>query len=323
MTNFQGPIKDLVNLGSDLQELDGDLKRLDDVLVYPPDPEAVGAARDTAGGEGWPVRLEGHLAIRGLKFGYSPLEAPLFEGIDIEVPAGSRVAFVGASGSGKTTLSNLICGLYQPWEGEILFDGHPRAEIPRSLMTSSFSVVSQEVFLFEGTVRDNLTLWDPTIPDKALVRALEDAAVLDVVLALPGGLDAVLLEGGANLSGGQRQRLEIARALVHNPSVLVLDEATSALDTETEGIIEQRLRLRGCTCILVAHRLSTIRDCDEILVLERGKILERGSHEELWKGQGYYAELLKAGEGVGEEEEDALLLTEAGAQRSAEEGASS
>ena len=154
-------------------------------------------------------------------------------------------------------------------------------------------------------MRDNLTLWDGTVPDEVLVRACEDAAVLDVVLALPGGLDGMLLEGGANLSGGQRQRLEIARALVQNPSILVLDEATSALDAETERIIVERLRLRGCTCVVVAHRLSTIRDCNEIIVLDHGKIVQTGSHETLWNAQGPYAELLRAGEGVGALEEAA------------------
>jgi ATP-binding cassette subfamily C protein len=168
-------------------------------------------------------------------------------------------------------------------------------------MTRSFSVVSQEVTIFEGTVRENLTLWDNSIPNETLLRACEDAAILDVVLALPGGLDGRLVEGGNNLSGGQRQRLEIARALVVNPSILVLDEATSALDAETECTIVERLRLRGCTCVVVAHRLSTIRDCDEILVLDKGRIAERGTHEQLWDQGGLYAELLRAGEGVPDE----------------------
>ena len=184
-------------------------------------------------------------------------------------------------------------------------DGSPRAEVPREVLIHSFSMVSQDITLFEGTVRDNLTLWDRTVPDEVLVRACEDASVLDVVLALPGGLDGMLLEGGANLSGGQRQRLEIARALVQNPSILVLDEATSALDAETERVIVERLRLRGCTCVVVAHRLSTIRDCNEIIVLERGKIVQRGSHETLWNAQGPYAELLRAGDDVGALEEAA------------------
>jgi ATP-binding cassette subfamily C protein len=229
------------------------------------------------------------------------VEPPLFENITIDIPPGCRVAFVGASGSGKTTLAYLICGLYRPWAGAVLFDGQPRTAIPHAVMVNSFAMVGQDITIFEGTVRDNLTLWDRTLPDETLLRACEDAAILEVVLALPGGLDGWLLEGGANLSGGQRQRLEIARALVQNPSILVLDEATSALDAETERIIIERLRLRGCTCVVVAHRLSTIRDCDAIIVLDRGNILERGTHAQLWQNQGLYAELLRAGESVAEE----------------------
>ena len=208
---------------------------------------------------------------------------------------------MGGSGSGKSTLAYLVCGLLKPWQGKVLFDGRPRAEIPNEVMTRSCALVSQEIALFEGTIRQNLTLWDETIPEEILLRSLEDAAILDVVLSLPGGLDGLLLEGGVNLSGGQRQRLEIARALIQNPAVLIFDEATSALDTETERIVDERLKMRGCTCILVAHRLSTIRDCDEIIVLDRGKIVERGNHNELWQLQGFYAELLKIGDDVGDE----------------------
>jgi ATP-binding cassette subfamily C protein len=302
MQSFQTPIKELVNLGNEIQDIHGDLKRLDDVLAAPASPDAVREDQEEdPAGTTWPLQLEGHITLQNVTFGYSPVEPPLFENITIDVPPGHRVAFVGASGSGKTTLAYLICGLYQPWAGAVLFDGKPRADIPRAVMVHSFSMVGQDITIFEGTVRNNLTLWDRTIPDETLLRACADAAILDVVLALPGGLDGWLLEGGANLSGGQRQRLEIARALVQNPTILVLDEATSALDAETEGIVVERLRLRGCTCIVVAHRLSTIRDCDEIIVLDRGSIVERGPHEQLWNNQGLYAELLRAGEGVPEE----------------------
>lgn len=302
MAAFQEPIKDLVSLGGEIQELDGDLKRLDDVLLAEPDSEAVGLDKDAeTDGSSWPTKLGGDVELENISFGYNPLDSPLLEDVTLNIPAGSRVAFVGGSGSGKSTLAYLVCGLLKPWKGNVLFDGRPRADIPKEVMTRSCALVSQEIALFEGTVRQNLTLWDETIPEEILLRSLEDAAILDVVLSLPGGLDGLLLEGGVNLSGGQRQRLEIARALIQNPAVLIFDEATSALDTETERIVDERLKMRGCTCILVAHRLSTIRDCDEIIVLDRGKIVERGNHNELWQLQGFYAELLKVGDDVGDE----------------------
>ena len=285
-TGFLNPVNELVNFGSTLQDLEADLNRLDDVLENPVDPEAEREINGNSDNVLAPVtlnsfRLEGNVELRSLNFGYYPLEPPLIDDLNLIIQPGQRVALVGGSGSGKSTVAKLVTGLYQPWSGEILLDGRPRQNIPRSVLASSLAMVEQEIFLFAGTVRENLTLWDATVPDEDIIAACEDAAIHDLILEMPGGYNAQLSEGGMNLSGGQRQRLEIARALIRNPQVLVLDEATSALDAETELIIDRNLRKRGCSCIVVAHRLSTIRDCDEIIVLEKGKVVQRGTHESL------------------------------------------
>lgn len=329
MQKFMEPVNDLVSLGSDLQEVESNLNRLDDVLRNPIDPLL---EQGTRGGSRFPlgrleppsgdggergqedkvkevppsphrpitpsthpsVRLQGYVELENVTFGYNRVAPPLIENFNLSLKPGQRVALVGGSGSGKSTIAKLICGLYKPWQGEIRFDGKTRWQIPRQVLVNSVAFVEQDIFLFAGSVRENLTLWDTTIPDTNLVRACQDAALHDVVLSLPGGYSADLLEGATNLSGGQRQRLEIARALVNNPAILVMDEATSALDTETEKIIDRRLRQRGCTCIIVAHRLSTIRDCDEIIVLEQGRVVQRGTHEELQQVEGAYLQLIRS-----------------------------
>jgi len=294
--NFLLPITDLSHLGQRLQELRGDLDRIDDVLKYPL-PDAV-EKRKVLDNQGSAVsRLEGRINLDEISFGHSPIAKPLFKSIDISVEPGAALALVGGSGSGKSSLARLICGDYPPWSGNIRFDGIPREEIPDELMANSLSVVDQQISLFAATIRENLTLWEPSIPEHILREACEDAAILELIDSLPDGFDTPLLEGGQNLSGGQRQRIEIARALISRPSILVLDEATSALDAETESIVMSRLQARGCTLILVAHRLSSVRTADEILVLSRGKIIERGSHEALWSADGEYASLMRAGEG--------------------------
>ncbi|MBD1858035.1 MULTISPECIES: NHLP family bacteriocin export ABC transporter peptidase/permease/ATPase subunit [Leptolyngbya] len=289
MQQFMQPVNQLMSLGGDLQELEGNLNRLDDVLSNPTETITESSSNLPA-----QPKLQGYLELRNLIFGYNRTAAPLIENFNLSLHPGQRVALVGGSGSGKSTIAKLVAGLYQPWSGEIYFDG--QANLPRAIFSNSVAMVEQDILLFAGSVRDNLTLWDSTIPDRNLVQACRDAAIHDVILSLPGGYSADLLEGATNLSGGQRQRLEIARALVNNPSIVIMDEATSALDTETEKIIDYNLRLRGCTCLIVAHRLSTIRDCDEIIVFERGKVVQRGTHEELQQVEGTYLNLIRSEE---------------------------
>jgi NHLM bacteriocin system ABC transporter peptidase/ATP-binding protein len=289
--SFSEPFANLVSYFGGLQIIKGSLERLEDVYRYPLQSQTGddGAIGDV------PPKLAGRVELRHVSFGYSALDAPLLNDFSLTISPGSRVALVGISGSGKSTLGRLICGLYKPWSGEILFDGRRLANIPSQVFANSVSYVDQDIFLFEGTARDNLTLWDSTITERELIAAAHDALVHQDIATRPGNYDCHVNEGGTNFSGGQRQRVEIARALVGNPSILVLDEATAALDPITEKTIDDNLRRRGCTCIIIAHRLSTIRDCDEIVVLERGQIVERGTHEDLLALRGSYAKLV-AGE---------------------------
>jgi NHLM bacteriocin system ABC transporter peptidase/ATP-binding protein len=276
LAGFSAPVHALFAATQKLQTLRGDLARLDDVLHH--DVEAgVSVERNAAAPR---PRLAGGLEFRGVTFGYAKGEAPLVQDFSLTLRPGGRVALVGASGSGKSTLARIAAGLFHPWSGQVLVDGQPRESYEREHLAESIAYVDQDVSLFEGSVRENLTLWGEA-SDAALQAALRDAAVEDVVAGRPGGLDAPLQEGARDLSGGQRQRLEIARALVRNPSLLILDEATSALDPVSEAQIEASLRRRNVTCLVVAHRLSTVRDADEIVVLEAGQVVERGRHEDL------------------------------------------
>ncbi|HEY2073627.1 MAG TPA: NHLP family bacteriocin export ABC transporter peptidase/permease/ATPase subunit, partial [Gaiellaceae bacterium] len=299
---FSGPVAQLVGFGAVVQQAGGNLASVDDVLDYPADPESierplVDEVEVSANGSGptrrpMPRRLSGAIEIVDLSFGYNPLEPPLVRGLDLRVEPGQRVAIVGPTGSGKSTVSKMVAGLNQPWGGEIRFDGIPRSLIPRQVLASSLAFVDQEILLFEGSVRENLTLWDPTIGEDAIVRAARDAMIHDDVVKRPQGYDRAVEEGGRDWSGGQRQRLEIARALAGDPAILIMDEATSALDPIVEQAIDAHIRARGCTCLIVAHRLSTIRDCDEIVVLDKGIAVERGTHDELVASGGIYTEFL-------------------------------
>jgi ATP-binding cassette subfamily C protein len=291
MASFLAPVNSLVQLAGTLQEMEGMMNRLDDVARSPVDPQTADDAMDGDAA----AQLDGALELRRVSFGYSRLEAPLLADFSLALPPGGRVALVGASGSGKSTVARLVTGLYDAWDGEVRFDGRLRGEIPRRTLTNSVALVDQDISMFAGTVRDNITLWDSTIPESQLVQACKDACIHDEISARQGGYDSVVDEGGANFSGGQRQRLEIARALVGNPRVIVLDEATSALDAATEHVVDRNLRRRGCTCVIIAHRLSTVRDADEIIVLHQGAVVERGTHDQLVAADGAYARLARQG----------------------------
>nr|WP_089935058.1 NHLP family bacteriocin export ABC transporter peptidase/permease/ATPase subunit [Candidatus Entotheonella palauensis] len=291
MQSFMTPVTTLVDLGGTLQELRGDVERLDDVLQHPtappPNRSRQLVTQDT-------FRLQGAIEVKHLTFGYSRVGAPLIDDLSFSLAPGQRMALVGASGSGKSTVAKLLAGLYEPWDGDIRFDGTPRQQIPRQILIQSLAMVNQDSLLFAGTVRDNLTLWDATVSTRDLIRACKDADIHETIVTLADGYDRPLLEGAVNLSGGQRQRLEIARALMYDPSILILDEATNALDAATEQTILMHLKQRACTCIMVAHRLSTIRDCDEIIVLEHGKVVQRGTHSALMAQGGVYAQLIQS-----------------------------
>ena len=328
VASFLAPMNRLVGISASYQQLVIDIGRINDAMHYiealpTPAADAAVASAPLSDGEraanaafaahaqpqgalqldaeeapiatSAPTKLQGHVQLEHITFGYNLLEPPLLNAVSLTIRAGMRIALVGGSGSGKSTIAKLLSGLYTPWEGRICFDGVPASIIDRTALLASVSMVDQDITLFEGTVRDNLTLWDTTIPDADIVRACEDACIHDDIMRRPDGYDAKVEEGGRNFSGGQRQRLEIARALVTNPRVLIMDEATSALDAASEKRIGDNIRRRGCTSIIVAHRISTIRDCDRIVVLEKGRIVQMGTHAELSRDvEGAYYSLVTA-----------------------------
>lgn len=285
---FMSPAMTLIKAGQTLQEMRTYMERVEDVMQYPDDPNS---ADHNASAENL-KKLKGGVELKNISFGYSKLSAPLIKDFSLTIRPGGSIAFVGASGCGKSTVSKLISGLYEPWSGEILFDGKKRNEYARSVMTGSVAVVDQDITLFEGTIADNIKMWDESIKDFEMILAARDAQLHEDIMARDGGYQYRLTEGGRDLSGGQRQRLEIARVLAQDPSIIILDEATSALDSKTEYEVVRAIKERGVTCIVIAHRLSSIRDCDEIIVLEHGQVVERGTHEELMKLGGAYTELV-------------------------------
>ena len=289
LNSFMEPAETLVSAGQTIQEMRTEMERVEDVMNYPDDP-VLSYGKD--GGESNAGKLKGEVELKNVTFGYSRLGNPTVTDFSMHLKPGSRVAIVGASGSGKSTVSKLVTGLYRPWEGEILFDGRPIDEIPRETFTGSVAMVDQDIVLFEDTIAGNIRMWDQSIADFEVILAARDAQIHDDILQRPGGYQARLTENGKDLSGGQRQRLEIARVLAQDPSIIILDEATSALDAKTEYDLVKAVKDRGISCIVVAHRLSTIRDCDEIIVLDKGVVVERGTHEELYKRGGAYAELV-------------------------------
>ena len=288
LSSFMSPAMTLIGAGQTIQEMRTQMERVEDVMEYPSDENVLERETDQAELS----KLKGNVELRNVTFGYSRLEEPLIKNFSLSLKTGQRVALVGPSGCGKSTISKLVSGLYQPWSGEILFDGKPRSAFPREVMTGSVAVVDQDIILFEDTVAANIRMWDDSIQDFEVIMAARDAQIHDDITALPGGYQHKLASGGRNFSGGQRQRLEIARVLAQDPTVIILDEATSALDARTEYEVVNAIRDRGITCIVIAHRLSTVRDCDEIIVLDHGKVAERGTHEQLMALGGVYADLV-------------------------------
>ena len=286
MTAFMAPVEKIVNAGQQLLEMRSQIERVDDVMKYPEDWHADGEHSEAG-------KLLGELELRDVTFGYNRTQPPLIDHFNLHLRAGESVAFVGSSGCGKSTLAKLISGLYKPWSGEILFDGRPIESISSDELTNSIAVVDQNIVLFDDTLSQNIRMWDQSIEDFAILMACSDAQVHSDIMNRPEGLATKVVRGGKNFSGGQCQRFEIATTLAREPMILIMDEATSALDPTTEDLVMRHIREMGITQIVVAHRLSTIRDCDHIIVMDAGHVVQQGTHEQLMQQDGLYRQLME------------------------------
>ncbi len=293
MKLFLAPANTLVTAGQTVQEIRTEMERIEDVMEYHEDDIVYKEISPDEPGVSF-AKLTGRVEMKNVTFGYAPLGKPLIKDFSMTLEPGKSIAFVGASGSGKSTLAKLLSGLYKPWEGEILFDGKPISEIDKTVFRGSLAVVDQEITLFEDTIANNIKMWDTSIENYEMILAARDAQIHDKIMQREGGYEYKITENGSDFSGGERQRLEIARVLAQDPTIVIMDEATSALDARTEFNVVRSIRDRGVTSIVIAHRLSTIRDCDEIIVMDHGMVAERGTHEELYKLNGIYTQLVSS-----------------------------
>ncbi|MCR5544014.1 MAG: NHLP family bacteriocin export ABC transporter peptidase/permease/ATPase subunit [Eubacterium sp.] len=290
---FLKPAQMMINSGQQIQEMRTDIERIEDVMDYPEyDVFLEDDSPEEEYSEQAYEKLSGSIELSHVTFGYSKVEDPVIKDFSLKVEPGQSIAIVGASGCGKSTILSLISGLYSPWEGQVLFDGKPLSQISKYVFHGSLSMIDQRISLFRDTIANNIRMWDSSIDNFEIIMAANDARIHEEIIKRKKGYNAFISENGNEFSGGQRQRLEIARALVTDPTIVILDEATSALDAATENEVMKSIRERGITSIIVAHRLSTIRDCDKILVLDQGEIVEQGTHQELMAADGHYSALI-------------------------------